>query len=90
MLNATSLSSEDLLLSWLPPAPEATNGIIQNFILTVMEVETSNISQYTTADTSYLLFDLHPYYTYVCSVSAVTIGEGPETTITVQMPEDCK
>ena len=90
MFNATSLSSDELLLSWLPPASDATNGIIQNFILKVLEVETANLSQYTIPDTTYFLPGLHPYYTYVCSVSAVTIGVGPEITITVQMPEDCK
>lgn len=42
----------------------------------------------TTTSTTHTLTGLHPYYTYVCSVSAVTVGEGPEAIVTVQMPED--
>ena len=32
---------------------------------------------------------LHPYYTYTCTVSAVTVGEGPPSElITVRTAED--
>ena len=45
--------------------------------------------QVTTNTTSITIGFLHPYYTYNCTVVAVTIGPGPfSTVITVRTAED--
>ena len=47
--------------------------------------------QLTSVTTSVDAADLHPYYTYTITVSAVTIGEGPySSAISLQTLEDGK
>ena len=41
------------------------------------ELETNRTITETSAVTEMTLRDLHPYYTYNCSVAAVTVREGP-------------
>ena len=44
-----------------------------------------------TAATSVTVPALHPFYTYTCTIAAVTIGEGPYSEeLTITMPEDGK
>lgn len=62
---------------WEPPPPEHHNGEIREYRINVTEVETGNMLQYTTEDTEIIITDLHPYYRYVCTVTAVTVSEGP-------------
>ena len=48
-------------------------------------------NHYATDNTHITLADLHPFYTYSCSVAAETIDIGPFTAeLTTQMPEDGK
>ena len=48
-------------------------------------------NHYATENTHITLADLHPFYTYSCSVAAETIYIGPFTAeLTTQMPEDGK
>ena len=85
---ATALSSSAILLQWNPLSIDSTNGIIQQYVVTLLEQETGNVTQITTINTSFNMTNLHPYYTYECSVSAVTVASGPLTMVTIQMPED--
>ena len=85
---ATATSTSVMLLLWNPPAFDSTNGIVQHYVLTVLEQETGNTTQITTTNTNYTMTGLHPYYTYMCSVSAVTVANGPQAFVTIQMPED--
>lgn len=77
-----------MLLKWAPPSAEGINGIIQHYNITVTELETSLITYYATSSLLFSLTNLHPFYTYKCTVAAVTIGVGPITTLIIQMPED--
>ena len=53
------------------------------------EVESGRHFQNTTTTTSITIPFLHPYYNYLCSVAAYTVGVGPySSTLRVQMPED--
>ena len=48
-------------------------------------------NHYATDNTHITLADLHPFYTYSCSVAAETNDIGPFTAeLTTQMPEDGK
>lgn len=88
LFNATTTDSSQLLLQWSPPSIEGTNGIIQYYNITVTEVETGTVTHHVTSSTIFFINDLHPFYTYKCTVAAVTIGEGPLASLIVQMPED--
>ena len=72
-----ALSSTSIVLSWQPPAPEMQNGIIRLYNVTVWESNTGNIFISSTVYTNITVSPLHPFYTYHCSVAAVTIGIGP-------------
>ena len=62
---------------WDTIAPENHNGIIRHYLVSVLEVETSEMSTYTAVSTQLNVTSLHPYYTYTCSVAAVTNKVGP-------------
>ena len=92
----TVVSSMEILLMWQPPASEIINGLVRNYAIFVIEVQTNTNHSYTlqsqpSEDPARLLESLHPYYDYVCSVAAVTIGPGPYTSpLTVRTFEDGK
>ena len=45
--------------------------------------------QQITAATSVTVPSLHPFYTYACTIAAVTIGEGPYSVeLSITLPED--
>lgn len=88
---ATTLSPRSLLLTWLPPSSEHTNGIIMEYIVIITEIQTGNITQLITEDQAITIYPLHPYYTYSCTVAAETVNIGPFTSpVIVEMPEDGK
>ena len=93
---ANVVSSMEILLMWQPPASEIHNGRIRNYAIFVFEVQTNTNDSYTlqsqpSEDPALRVESLHPYYDYVCSVSAVTIGPGPYTSpLTVKTFEDGK
>ena len=87
--NASSITSNSFTLSWKPPSKFKSNGIIKYYNISVLEEETGSIVQAGFVnDTFLLLTDLHPFYNYKCTLSAVTIGEGPFISLSIQMLED--
>ena len=84
--NASSSSS--IYLSWNPPNFLNRNGIIRHYIILMVENETSTTSDYTTTHTNLSVSNLHPAYTYIFSISAVTVLAGPfSESITVKALE---
>ena len=87
-------SSSQILLMWQPPSNEIQNGRIRLYTASVFEVQTDTNFSYTlysqpSEDSALLVQSLHPYYDYMCNVSAVTIGPGPYTSpLTVRTFED--
>ena len=74
---------------WQPPAPSSQNGIIQHYIISVLEAETMRQFQLTSTTTSIDAVGLHPYYTYSFTVTAVTVGQGPYSqAVSLQTLED--
>ena len=85
------MSSDTISLSWSPPPPSDTNGIIREYRVNVTEVETGRVFYLTSTTTSITVQSLHPYYTYYCTVSAYTVGVGPYTVVfSIRTPEDGK
>ena len=80
-----------LFLSWSAPPLHQQNGIIRHYYVSLAELETEAILNYTTANENMTVTSLHPDYHYQIEISAVTVGTGPTSTpVTVQMPEDGK
>ena len=90
----TSYSAQDsttIFYSWNAPAADQQNGIIREYRIQVLEVETGNVSLYVSFSTSIEISSLHPDYTYVLSVSAFTVAAGPYSrTVNITTPEDGK
>ena len=85
-----ALNPSTLIVQWKPPLASERNGIIQHYIVTIIEQETANTSQHLVYHNNVTLHSLHPFFTYTAAVSAVTIGLGPAAVESVQMPEDGK
>ena len=88
-IQAQPIDSRSLLLAWEPPLAEEQNGVIQEYLINISVAETGDEFQHQSTNTTLIVEDLHPHYTYSLVISAVTIGPGPYSEVyTVQMPED--
>ena len=89
-LTSISFTSRSLTITWNPPPFEDTNGAIQYYTVRVREVETNTSFPLRNTFTRQITYtQLHPYYTYQCSVAAYTVGYGPYTRpITVQLAQE--
>ena len=79
-ITITSLSSQNVTVSWSPPSVTQVNGLIQHYTIVLYEVITGKTHTYETNKTSLLSSNLHPYYTYSVSVAATTVAIGPYST----------
>ena len=86
---ANSTDPSTLSISWAAPPEEQQNGLIQIYNISIIEIETMTFFQFITMEESIEIPDLHPYYSYSYSVSAVTeVGEGPYSVVAlIRMPE---
>ena len=88
-LQLSPISSTSIFVSWSPPPLEDQNGIIRMYRINITEFETGREIVLSSTSTSLTVQFLHPFYTYECVVSAVTVEEGPYTeTVVVMTPED--
>ena len=79
------------MFSWSPPQFEDRNGAIQHYIVNLTERETESEFGAVTTQMGITFSSLHPYYTYVCTVYAVTIGAGPGAEpVSITTMEDSK
>jgi hypothetical protein len=73
---------------WNPPPSNQTNGIILGYRISVTELDTGDMSQYTTSNNETTIGALHPHYSYNFSIAAFTIvGYGPTTFVIVRTAE---
>ena len=57
-------------------------------MIAIHEVETGRNFTESSNTTQVTLEPLHPYYTYMCSIAAETVGRGPFSLhVTEQLPE---
>ena len=78
-----------IVLFWFPPPSNEQNGIIVYYQVNITEVETGNDISLLSPDTLITVPHLHPFYTYVCIVSAVTVTEGPYSDeLIITTPQD--
>ena len=89
--SGVALNSTHIYIDWDPPPEEQHHGELREYRIAIHEIETSTSSQVSSAPdvTEAIIGPLHPYYTYNCTILAVTAGEGPPSTvITVRTEED--
>ena len=77
-MTALPQDSTTVILYWNEPEG-LHNGIIQEYRLNITEVETGQFQHYTSSTTNLVVDNLHPYYTYLWTVAAATVGEGPHS-----------
>ena len=88
-VSVTIIDSRSFNVSWEPPPASSQNGIIREYAIIVVEIETSIIFADMSLGLHIVIGNLHPYYTYNISVSAVTVLSGPYSEeISVQTPQD--
>ena len=73
------MSPSSIFVTWSALPLEEQNGIVQFYIINVTEQNTGRKFQRTSSQTEFLLQNLHPYYVYELTVSAFTIGTGPDS-----------
>ena len=75
----TNITAFSLLLRWNPPPTEYQNGIIREYLVNVTEDNTGRKFQIMTrSPTAELQLPfLHPHYTYMLRVAAITNTVGP-------------
>ena len=73
-----AVSSQNIDLYWDPPLLELQNGFIVGYRLKATETNTGYTFVISTPSTSHTFTSLHPYYTYSCTIAAMTVvGLGP-------------
>ena len=87
-IQVVTTSSTTATLQWSEPDLEFQNGNIKHYRITVAgpDIQQTLMS----SGLSIQLNNFHPFYTYTCTVQAVTIGNGPSSNITFTMPQDGK
>ena len=91
-VSAVVVSSSSIRLTRASPPEEEQNGIITSYHITITESETGNVFEFSRDGTDSLIIvnSLHPFYTYLCTVAAFTIGLGPHATVEVQTLQEGK
>ena len=89
-VTVTLQSSSVVFITWSAPDKSHQNGVIQHYILSLLEEETGWLREETSPGTNVTIAHLHPSFTYTMNISAVTIGIGAKLTLSFQMPEDGK
>ena len=75
-LSSNVNSSSTATVQWRPPQADLQNGIIQFYSIQLVAAETGSMLEYTSTELSLTITDLHPYYTYTCTIAAVTVAPG--------------
>ncbi len=86
-----TVSSTSIQVSWTPPPVANRNGIVIEYRINLVEVDTGRHQSYVSPTPNFIVQSLHPYYTYRVNVSAHTVETGPFSAVQeIQTPEDSK
>ena len=84
---AVVLNPNTIRLSWSPPSNNHLNGVIRSYSINVTELPTGDFREFTAPANDHELMlivqQLHPFYTYECTVAAFTVGLGPAAHVNV-------
>ena len=84
-----SLTPHNIELHWDPPSPDDQNGHIVSYLINITHIDSGEtLSFEVPGNSSYFSgSEFHPYYTYSCTVHAVTVSTGPGTLVNVTTEE---
>lgn len=77
MLTIQASTSTSVTLTWRAPPEDHQNGVIRHYRISVNDVDTDTHFTVISLQTSSVISDLHPFFTYNFGVCAVTVGVGP-------------
>ena len=87
---ARALNSRTIQLSWDPLPSPLQNGIVRQYIVTVLDIA-GEARVINTTETSVNVAALNPFTMYTCTVAAETIAIGPYTLpVQIVTPQDGK
>ena len=82
-------SSTLVMFAWLAPPLIDQNGVIQYYVVKLLEVETGALWTFFAVEEDINIGSLHPYYNYECTVAAHTvIGTGPHSIAITVLTEE--
>ena len=87
-LSVSTYDSTSISLTWQPPPSSDRNGEITQYRLQITEQETQRSYEERTPHSGHTLTSLHPYYNYVISVAAETVGIGPYSSNLTQQTQE--
>lgn len=75
----TNVTSRDFSIQWLPPVPSDRNGELRGYAITLTDEVSGVATPFAVGGnvTSLEFWDLHPAYTYILAIAAVTVSQGP-------------
>ena len=80
---ATHVGSTSISLDWDEPLTEYQNGIIREYLVHIIEIDTGNNFSIAVSTKNATINNLHPNYYYDISITAVTVLPGPASPSTV-------
>ena len=85
----SSLSPYNIELHWDSPSTETQNGDIVFYHINITHISSGKVHLFEVPGNSsfYSRNDFHPYYTYICTIHAVTIGAGPGKSVIITTKE---
>ena len=91
---ATNISSRQFLISWEAPEAVSINGVLRHYSLSVWEHTSNTVLldgiEIDPASIESVVSFLAPFVLYECSVSAVTIAQGPSAVLQVRTATEGK
>lgn len=78
-MEVLDVTSHNFTVEWAPPPDHTHNGIIRRYLLNTSELETGRVILHETTELFFVLGNLHPSYTYLFTVAAVTVSASPPT-----------
>ena len=76
-MTVIDVGSTFIELRWDALSPSEQNGVLRQYRVLVMEVETGRNHSLSTTSSYTSVTNLHPFYSYNVTVAAVTVSIGP-------------
>ena len=90
-MSGTVIDSETIFITWSALPFSQQNGVVRRYDVNITELDTGYNFLETAASTELTLYSLHPHYTYMFEIAAVTVAVGPSSApITLQTEQDGK
>jgi len=87
-LMITGTTTTSLSLSWGSPPTDQQNGAIRHYMVLIMDVTNQTSWDIRVNGTTTTITGLNPFFTYNCSVAAITVATGPASfSVVITLPQ---